>query len=374
MKVICIGPAYPLRGGIARFNESFSFALEKKEIDVEIFSFRYLYPRFLFPGKTQFCFDTPKTGLKIRSILNPLNPLNWRNVAQSIISSNPDMIVFHYWMPFFALLYRKMASIIRKKTGVPVIVIAHNLIPHEKQAFSLFLARSFFQQTDGVVTLSARVLRDMDSLVPGKKAISLFHPVYDSFGEKVSRLRALEELGLENTYRYLLFFGLVRDYKGLDILLQALVKVTSEDYKLLIAGEFYENKNKYTDKIAETGLKDKVIIRDEYIPDEEVKYYFSLADLVIQPYRKASQSGITQIAYHFDCPTLVTKAGGLPEAVIHNKTGYVVDAEASALAAGIDDFLLHRNKDEFVASVSREKKRFSWDSFTERFLEFAKSL
>jgi D-inositol-3-phosphate glycosyltransferase len=373
LKIVSIGPAYPLRGGISKFNESLSSAFHKSGDDIINISFSYLYPAFLFPGKSQFSVSAPPADLKIHTILSPLNPFTWIKTAKRVIHINPDIIVFHYWMPFFSPAYAALARLIKKKCkSTRIIVVAHNLIPHEHQPGSRFLTRMLLKQVEGVVTLSSSVLGDLDVVLPGKKGIFLPHPIYD-FGPAVERNAALKQLALSGTDKYLLFFGLVRDYKGLDLLLEALALIKTTQLKLLVAGEFYDKKERYLQIIEKYSLKNMVLIRDQYIPDDEVKYYFSLADLVVQPYKSATQSGITQIAYHFECPMLVTDVGGLPEIVKHNKTGFVVPPEPIKIAQAIDSFFMN-NIQDFKTNIKTEKEKYSWMHFVENFRKFAASL
>lgn len=356
------------------FNESFSLSLKNCGVDVELFSFQFLYPDFLFPGKTQYTSSPSPEGLAIYSVIHPINPLSWKSVTDKVIEARPDLVVFHYWMPFFAPVYSAIARGVKRNSKARLIAVTHNLIPHEMQPGAKTLARYFMKTLDGVVTLSSAVLNDLEKLVPGKRGIFLPHPVYDVYGEKVSREESLKQLGLDPSFRYLLFFGLVRDYKGLDILLEALGQVKSKAYKLIIAGEFYNKKERYLKIISEMKIEDRVIIRDKYIPDEEVKYYFSAADLVVQPYKSATQSGVTQIAYHFESPMLVSSVGGLPEIVPDRKAGYVVNPDPGEIATTIDEFLSRKDKDQFIPFIRKEKERFSWSNFTEKLLQFEKTL
>jgi D-inositol-3-phosphate glycosyltransferase len=370
LKIISIGPAPPLRGGISRFNESFSAALKKAGVDVEMVSFRFLYPRLLFPGKTQFSGTTAPEGMNIHPLIHPLNPLNWIRVAREIIKFRPDIVVFHYWMPFFAPAYGTISRRLKKSSEAGIFAVVHNLIPHEKQPGAAMLTRFFLRPLNGVVTLSSSVLKDLEALLPGSRGLFMPHPVYDIFGEIIGKGEARKFLGLDPGYSYLLFFGLVRDYKGLDLLLNSLTFVNSNEYRLIIAGEFYGNKSKYQEIISDNHLDNFVLIRDEYIPDDEVKYYFCAADLVVQPYKSATQSGITQMAYHFERPMLVTRVGGLPEIVPQGKAGYVVNPAPEDIGAAINEFLMDKRKERFLSFIRKEKEKYSWKNFIESFLNF----
>jgi glycosyltransferase involved in cell wall biosynthesis len=374
LKIISIGPANPLRGGIAKFNESFALACMAEGHDAEIVSFSFLYPGFLFPGKSQFSNDPPPGGIIINTWLHPLNPFNWIIVARKIIHLNPEIVVFHYWMPFFAPVMGFIARRTRKKTKAKILAVTHNLIPHEKQAFSEILTKYFINSIDGLVCLSSSVLGELRVFNKTIPAIYLPHPVYDIYGNKIPKQEALSYLKLDTEKTYLLFFGLIRKYKGLELLLHAFAKVDMPELMLLVAGEFYENKDSYIELTENLGISEKVIFTDSFIPDHEVKYYFSATEMVVQPYITATQSGVTQIAYHFDCPMLVTNTGGLAEIVLDNKTGFVCGMDSEEIAKKI---LLFFNEDfgpEMIENIKKEKHKFSWKSFVIQLLKLTESL
>ena len=365
MKIISIGPASPLRGGIAKFNESFVLTCNSMGYNAEIVSYFYLYPAFLFPGKSQFSKDDVPPDIKIHSVIHSLNPLNWHKVASIISDFSPDLIVIHYWMPFFAPALSVIARKVKKKTGVVIIAIAHNLIPHETQPGTRMLTRWFLKSIDGLVALSSSVVRDFKSFnLPGA-VINLPHPVYDIYGEKSSREESLNYLKLDNNLKYLLFFGLIRKYKGLELLIDAFSKIDDENLRLIVAGEFYENKDKYFKQVKKLGIREKVIFIDNFIPDNEVKYYFGASEVVVQPYLTATQSGVTQIAYHLECPMIVTNVGGLSEIVLDGKTGFVCNKNADELADKIRKTLEPARRQKFIEEIRKEKVRFSWNGFVE---------
>ena len=369
MKIISIGPASPLRGGIAKFNESFVVTCNSMGYNTEIVSYFFLYPSFLFPGKSQFSTDVVPPNLKIHSVIHSLNPFNWHKVVSIISDFSPDLIVIHYWMPFFAPVLGVIARKLKKKTGVVIIAIAHNLIPHETQPGTRMLTRWFLKSIDGLVALSSSVVRDYKGFnLPGA-VINLPHPVYDIYGEKSSREDSLNYLNLDNKLKYLLFFGLIRKYKGLDLLLDAFSKLNDDNMRLLVAGEFYENKEKYFKQVEKLGIREKVIFIDNFIPDNEVKYYFGAVEVVVQPYLTATQSGVTQIAYHFECPMIVTNVGGLSEIVIDGKTGFVCNKNADEIADKIRKTLVPSRRKKFIEEIRKEKDRFSWNGFVEKVLE-----
>jgi D-inositol-3-phosphate glycosyltransferase len=371
LNILCIGPAYPLRGGIANFNMSLCRAFSSSGHNVSILSFSLQYPGFLFPGKTQYEGGPAPGDIKIHSGINSINPFSWKKSAGFIGEENPDLIILHHWMPFIAVGLASIIRRVRTRTRVPVIAITHNVIPHEKHPFWKVLTARLLKRCDGFITLSSSVLDDLDLFTDSPNKIFVPHPVYEIFGEAVERKVAANKLGFDPAEKYLLFFGYIRKYKGLDLLLRAFAGCmeSNPDLKLIVAGEFYSGKQEYLDLITELSLGDRVIIRDEFIPAEEVKYYFSLADLVTQPYLTATQSGVTQIAYHFGIPMLVTDVGGLPEMVPDGKVGYVTPVNANAVAEAITDFFSSDKAVAFRENILEEKKKFSWEAMVSNILE-----
>ncbi len=364
-KVIIIGPAFPLRGGIANFNEALCRAMNIAGIDTKIISFSLQYPDFLFPGKTQF--DSGKTpqDIVIETKINSINPFNWLKISKQIKREHPDYVVFRYWLPFMGPCLGTIAKRIKQGTNIKVIAITDNVIPHEKRVGDNLLTKYFIKQCDGFITMSKSVLEDLKKFTDTDKKIFLPHPIYDIFGEKVDKSIALKHLGLNPKDKHILFFGFIRKYKGLDLLLEAMAdeRIHQAGIKLIVAGEYYEDATFYNDIICKNGLENSVILRTEYIPSEEVRYYFSACDMVAQPYRNATQSGVTQIAYHFEKPMLVTNVGGLPEIVSHKKVGYVTKIDSKSIADAIVDFYSNNKEEEFVQNVVIEKQRFIWSAF-----------
>ncbi len=373
MKIVSIGPAHPLRGGIAKFNEALSATLVAKGHDLKIFSYRYQYPSFIFPGETQYSTEKPIIQLDIKNDIHSLNFATWKISAWKIYKQSPDLVIAHYWMPFFAPVLGSILKFLKRRS-VKVILLAHNLIPHEKQPGTEFFTRRLLRQLDGMVCLSASVIEDAHYFRPDLPVKLLPHPVYNIYGEKEDRKEALKKLGLDENYKYLLFFGLIRKYKGLDILLNALPKIKEKGWKLIVAGEFYENKEIYDAIIDKYSLEEKVIVYNKYIPDKEVGLLFSAADLVVQPYRTATQSGVTQISYYFGIPMIVTNVGGLPEIVDHGKTGYVVPPEPHWIAKAIDEFYARDDHEEMREAVLKKKEAYSWEFFTSQLIEFVNDL
>ena len=373
--IILVGPAFPLRGGIAHFNESFAKSLIGEGYSVELVSFYLQYPSVLFPGKTQKSAGEPPEGLTIHQWLSSINPLSWSKAAKKISGLNPQLVVIRFWIPFMGPALGALAKQLRKK-GIVVIGLIDNAIPHESRGFDKALSILFFKNCTAFFTLSKSVADDLKILAPGKKIETSPHPVYDIFGYPVSKASAREKLNLDPDQNYILFFGFIRAYKGLDLLIQAMgmEAVRNLNIKLIVAGEFYEKEEKYRSLIENLNLKDSVIIRSDYIPQNEVKYYFCAANIVAQTYRSATQSGVTQIAYHFERPMLVTDVGGLAEIVPDGKVGYVVPPNPDAIADGIVRFFSEMNELPFAEKAAIEKERFSWSHFTRKFIDFAHQL
>jgi glycosyltransferase involved in cell wall biosynthesis len=371
MKIILIGPAHPLRGGLAAFNERMARALQEEGHEVEIYSFSLQYPGILFPGKTQYTDAPAPAGLKIFSRINSINPFNWGSVGREIKNKRPDLVITAYWMPFMARALGRIARIIRSNSHTKVIALVHNLVPHEKRFGDESFTKYFVRSVDGFVTLSKSVLEDIERYDNEKPKLFTPHPIYDHYGQKKNKEEAKRALGLDTSSRYILSFGFIRDYKGLDILLDAMgdERVRALGVKLIIAGEYYSDPKKYQDQIKKLGIEKNVIAHNDFIPENKVADYFSAADVVVQPYRTATQSGVTQIAYHFEKPMIVTDVGGLPEIVPDGKVGYVVKPDAGSLANAINDFFVLKKEEEFSRNAAEEKKRFGWDKLVEVMLK-----
>jgi D-inositol-3-phosphate glycosyltransferase len=367
VKIVCIGPAYPLRGGIADFNEQLTRSLLVNKDDVSIVSYSMQYPKILFPGKTQLSNSESPKDLLINSILHSTNPINWCKVAKKIQSQNPDIVIIHYWMPFFAPALGTIAKKIKKNTKIKVIAICHNLLPHEQKPGDKLLTKYFTKQCDAFIGMSHSVIEDIKKIAPTKEVIYSPHPLYDNFGEKAQKDEACSFLQLPNTGKYVLFFGLVRKYKGLDLLLQAFTdtRIRELQLKLIIAGEFYENESIYRNFITNNNLESSIIIQNEFIPQNQVRYYFGATDIVAQTYHSATQSGITQIAFHFGTPMLVTNVGGLSE-IIHEDFGYVTEKNPTKIADALIDFFKNDKKDLFSKAVEKEKEKYTWTKFVEK--------
>jgi len=371
MKIVFLGPAFPYRGGLAAFNERLArqFASECK--DVEIRTFRLQYPGFLFPGKTQFSDGAPPKEIRIIRELNSINPFNWVRTGYKLKKQRPDILLIRYWLPFMAPSLGTVARIARKNRYTLIIAVIDNVVPHEKRPGDRILTRFFMRSIDGAVVLSKSVQKDIEAYRKDIPVGFTPHPIFDNYGRKIDRNKALSALNLDQDCSYILFFGFIRNYKGLDLLIEAFAdsRMRNRKLKLIIAGEFYEDEERYRAMIKKSGLDEDIIIFDHFIRDDEVGLYFSSADLVVQPYRSATQSGVTQIAYQFDKPMLVTDVGGLREIVPHMKCGYVVKPDPKEIADAIADFFDKNRKASFTAWVRKEKERFSWNKMTDSIVE-----
>jgi len=366
MKIIIIGTAYPYRGGLAAYNERLAREFVSEGNEVSILTFSLQYPGFLFPGKSQYIDGPAPEGLKIERRVNSVNPLNWLNLGLRIRREKPDILIFKYWLPFMAPCFGTIAWLARKNKHTRVIAIFDNVIPHEKRVGDRLFTKYFTSAIDGAIAMSASVLDDLSQFRKDVPARLNPHPVFDNFGASVGREMALGSLGLNPTYSYLLFFGFIRKYKGLDLLIEAFAdeRLRNKKLKLIIAGEFYEDDTPYREQVKKYSLENDVIFFDRFINDNEVAAFFSSADLIVQPYRSATQSGVTQIAYHFEKPMLVTDVGGLREIVPDHKCGYVVDPDPSAIFNAISDYFVNNRKEAFTKNVTEEKAKYSWNQMT----------
>ena len=367
MKILIVGPAWPYRGGIADFDERIAREYIKKGDEVEIFTFTLQYPSFLFPGKTQYSPDPRPEDLDIKRKVNSINPFNWIKVGRELKKKNADLLIIKFWLPLMAPCFGTIARIVKGNGKTKVISILDNIIPHEHRPGDKILSKYFVSSIDAFIAMSKSVYDDLKSLNDKKPCLLSPHPIYDNFGTAVSREEAIGSLGLDPSAKYMLFFGFIRDYKGLDILLKAIAdeRIKNSDIKLIVAGEFYNNSEKYFEMEKQLGLEGKIIWRTDFIADEQVKNYFCASDIIVQPYKTATQSGVTQIAYHFEKPMLVTNVGGLPEIVPNGKVGYSVEPEAKVIADAISDFYCNGRYAEFVENIKEEKKKYSWDRMLE---------
>jgi D-inositol-3-phosphate glycosyltransferase len=366
LKILILSPAYPLRGGIAASTERLAQELIQEGHEVVIYSFSLQYPSFLFPGKTQYSDDPAPVGLHIRTVLNSINPFNWIWVGKAMANEKPDLVVVRFWLPFMGMSLGTALRVARwfKKKPVRVCALVDNIIPHEKRIGDRFLAQYFVHACDEFVVMSEVVGKDILQFLPASQSQSTEliryapHPVYDNYGALIEKSAARRHLALNENQPLVLFFGFIRHYKGLDLLLEALALVP--EIHLVVAGECYESWEVYQAIIDKNNLGHRVHLHLDFIPSEQVKYYFSAADLVVQPYRSATQSGISQIAFHFEKPMLATRVGGLPEIIEDKVSGYIVAPEPVAIAAAMRDFFTHGRSTEMSLAIKKAKERFSW--------------
>jgi glycosyltransferase involved in cell wall biosynthesis len=372
-KILIVGPAHPLRGGLATFNERLALSFKEQGHECDILSFSLQYPSILFPGKSQFSVDAAPQNIKIFSNINSINPINWLLVGNKIAKAKYDIVIFRYWLSFMAPAFGTIARRIKTNGHSCIIAITDNLIPHEKRFFDNNLTRYFINTCDGFLTMSEAVKQQLISWNVKKPIMYTPHPMYDMFGAGIEKNEAKIKLGLETNCNYLLFFGFIRRYKGLHLLLDALhdERMRNRNLKVIIAGEFYEDAKPYLNQIAQLNLQDRVELRNEFIPNSEVATYFSAADAVIQPYTDATQSGVTQIAYYYNKPMIVTNVGGLAELVPHEKVGLVCDVNATSIASAIARFFDEKMEVTMQKNAAIEKQKFTWSTLTNCILKLA---
>jgi len=365
-KIVILGTAYPYRGGLTVYNERLARAFVEEGDNVNIQTFTLQYPGFLFPGKTQYADWAAPEGLDIERNVNSVNPLNWIRVGNKIRKIKPDILIIKYWLPFMGPCFGTIARLAKKNRHTKVISILDNIIPHEKRLGDKLFSQYFANGVDAFVGMSKSVLSDLNLFNTVKPREFCPHPLYDNFGAKVERSEAIDKLKLSVDKRYILFFGLIRDYKGLDWLIEAFAdeRFRKLNVKLIVAGEFYSDEDKYKLLIEKHKLTDYIELHNRFIPDAEVGLYFGAADIIAQPYKSATQSGVTQIGYHFEKPMLVTNVGGLGEIIPNGKVGYVVEPNVQSIADKLVDFFENDRAEEFLKNVIEEKKKYAWSTMT----------
>ncbi|HRH49169.1 MAG TPA: glycosyltransferase [Panacibacter sp.] len=375
-KIVIIGPAHPLRGGLASFDERLARAFQQHGDDTTIYTFSLQYPDFIFPGTTQYSTEPAPTDIKIKVCINSVNPFNWLTVGNELKKLRPDIIVVRFWLPLMGPCLGTILRRVKTNKHTKIITIADNVIPHEKRFGDKPFTKYLIGPVDAFITMSEKVMTDLRSFT-SKSAKQIVHPLYDNFGEPVDKIKAREHLKINTEEPIILFFGFIRKYKGLDLLLEAM-KIISKNQtsdirhpKLLIAGEFYEDRKIYDELIQNLNIADQLILRTDFIADSEVKYYLSAADFVVQPYRNATQSGVTPLAYHFEKPMLVTNVGGLPDLVTDGKAGLVCEPDAASIAAHILK-LYELGEDYFLPHLREEKKKYSWNILVNTIKDLAK--
>ena len=371
-KIIIIGSAYPLRGGgIATFNERLAKEFMLQGDDTTIYTFSLQYPSFLFPGTSQYSTGPAPADLNIKVCINSINPFNWLIVGNKIKKLQPDIVVVRYWLPLLGPCLGTILRIIKKNKHSRIICIADNVIPHEKRPGDKPFTKYFVKPVDAFIALSDKVLNDLKQFTNKPRRL-VMHPLYDNFGAPLNKSDARRHLGLNATDKIILFFGFIRKYKGLDLLLDAMTneQIKAANIKLMVAGEFYGDKEQYEQQITKLNLQNRLVLKTDFIPDEEVKYYLSAADFVIQPYRSATQSGVTPLAYHFEKPMLVTNVGGLPSFVPNEKAGLVAEPNAADISEKILR-LYELGEAFFLPHLRNEKKKYTWDVLVNEIKELA---
>jgi glycosyltransferase involved in cell wall biosynthesis len=367
-KLVIIGPAWPLRGGLSAFDEKLATTFSNEGIDASIETFSLQYPSFLFPGKTQYTEQPEPKNIKINAGINSINPFNWIKMGLQLKQAKPDLIIVRFWLPFFGPCLGTILRIAKWNKHTKVISIVDNMIPHERRIGDKLFTQYFANAIDGFLTMSAKVSKDV-RIFSHKPIVLSPHPIFDHFGESITKENARNLLNLPPTDKIILFFGFIRKYKGLDLLLKAMATpvIRNSGIKLMIVGEFYEDATPYYTLIKELGLAEIVILHNKFVPDAEVKKYVCSADFIIQPYINATQSGVTPLAYHFEKPMLVTNVGGLADTVPNDKVGIVVEPNVDAIAQGIEK-LYEKGASYYIPNIIEEKKKYSWETMASNFL------
>ena len=374
--IIIIGPAHPLRGGLASYNERLAREFKIEGHHVDLYTFSLQYPQFLFPGTTQFSSEPAPIDLSIHILINSINPFNWIKIGTKIKNSNTHLVIVRYWLPFMGPCLGTILRIATRNKKIKVICIADNIIPHEKRFGDNAFTSYFIKPIDGFITMSQKVLSDLHHFSNIKPAKYIPHPLYDNFGEKITQLEARNKIGINTEINVVLFFGFIRKYKGLDLLFEAIQlfekKNDKKNTKFLIAGEFYEDRKIYDELIKKLGIESSLILRTDFIPDSEVKYYLCAADVVIQPYKNATQSGVTPLAYHFEIPMIVTNVGGLAGLVPDRKVGLIAEPNALSISQKIEEYF-ELGKAHFIPGLIEEKKKYNWKVMADSILEMSNS-
>lgn len=372
-RITVLGPAHPYRGGLASIMEILARTFTARGSEVDIKTFTVQYPKFLFPGKSQYTDAPAPADLHIERCVNTVNPLNWIRIGRRIRRERPDAVLMKYWTPFMAPCFGTIARIARSNGHTRVIVQIDNVIPHEHHLIDKPFTSYFINSVDGFVYMSQQVKDDLDRFTSSKPALFSPHPLFVNFGQPASKAEACAELGLDPDMQYSLFFGIIRDYKGLDLLLDTWARLKADGHtkgrRLIVAGEFYYNREKYIAQIERLGLQQDILLHDYFVADDKVRYFFSAADVLIQPYRSATQSGVTQIAYNFSVPMIVTDVGGLAEIVPDDVVGYVTGTDVESIAAAFVRFYTGDNAERLRRNMEQEKKRFSWEAMADRLTE-----
>jgi len=372
-RIWIVGPGYPLRGGPALLNENFCKELSKQGHQTKIISYSLQYPSLFFPGTSQFDTSREKPDTEVVSIINTINPLSWFRAAHYINSGHPDIVIFRYWLPFFAPALGTIARRLNKK--ICCLALADNIIPHERRPGDMLFTKYFLRSMDGVLCMSKKVEEDlMKFSFADKPHIRVYHPLYETYPPPADSVSARKELGLPLDKKIILFFGLIRKYKGLHLLLEAIREDEHSDRLLLVAGDFYEKKETYDPLLSELVNKGKVIVHDRFVPDSKIHLYFSSANVCVQPYLNATNSGVSMISYFYGLPVIVTRVGGLPEVVEEGVSGLLCEPNPVSLKKTIDRYFEQELEKKIRKSIPEFRKKFSWEVFVNSIVAFYKTL
>jgi glycosyltransferase involved in cell wall biosynthesis len=380
MRIIIVSTAYPLRGGIAHYNALLASHLSKRHT-VETITFKRQYPKLFFPGKTQeeSGAQPPREGITpAPQLVDSVNPFNWIRVAKEIRRRQPDLLIFKYWLPFFGPCFGTIAKLAKRGANIKVLFICDNIIPHERRLGDFLLTKYALQQADYFIVQSGAVEKELLQYFPDSKYRKAPHPVFEIFGAPMAKAAARKALGIA-AKNVVLYFGYVRPYKGVMVLLEAMQHLREwqadiGETLLLVVGEFYDDEQKYRQRVRELNLDSCVQFVADYVPNDQVARYFCAADVVALPYLSATQSGIAQIAYNFDKPVIATNVGGLSEVVLHESTGFLTPPnDAVAFAQSIRQFYCEHRENEFSENVKTDKKKYSWERIVEAMEELFES-
>lgn len=370
MNIVVLGTANPYRGGIAAFNERMAGELQSQGHHVEIYNFSLQYPDFLFPGSSQYL-ETPHTDVvpTYRKV-NSLNPLNWIKVGWELMRKKPDRIVLKYWISYMAPCYTVITWLAKRNGHTQIITIVDNAISHEPKFYEKFVGKLFFRMVDRPIVMSDKVAHDLKQLT-SKIPIYAPHPLYDHYPAIISKSEARNNLGLKESDKIILFFGFIREYKGLDILLRAMSdsQIRNRNIKLIVAGEFYTDSKSYYDLVKSLGIQDSILWHTDFIPDERVGDYFCAVDVVVLPYKSATQSGVTQVAFYYHIPVIATRVGGIHEMITDNEHGLIVSPDQKEIAGAIVRFYENNLEEKFSKNIAQDNAKYSWSSFVRKLVE-----
>jgi len=366
VNLVIVGTAYPLRGGIAQYTALLSRALSGRGHHVRVLSFKRQYPSFLFPGKTQRDEGRPLVPVRAEALLDSVSPLTWIRAFFRLKKMRPGAVIFQYWMPFFAPCYAALSFLSKRFLGARILTLCHNILPHEKKPADTLLTRLGLRFSDRFIVQSGQVQEELLTVRPGAAYLKIPHPVYEFFPPAMPKRKARDLLSVRET-RVMLFFGYIRAYKGLRHLLAAMPSILKRmRVRLLVCGEIYEGRDELFGLADRPGIRDRVSFHDRFIPNEDVAAFFCASDVVVLPYESATQSGIVQVAYHYDRPVIVTSVGGLPEMVPDGRTGFVVPPrDPEAIADAVMRFYSEKREAAFSRNIRIEKRKYSWDRMAE---------